>query len=376
MSEDYDRLMSIGLALTLALFLGFGFYWLDEPARMATAAEQLQATRAEHGRVRFAENCAICHGPQGEGVTAPTMNSQEFLMSISDEVLFSLIRSGVPGTAMPSWSQAFGGPFPDDEIRDLVAFIRSWEPTAPPAAARPRPADPEQGAALFASACFACHGPDGRGASAPAINDRARLNQFDDEWYRQTIAVGRPARGMPTWGAVLSPRQIDDLVALFASWRRGETVRPVTPADEYLQLALLALSRGDLANAEFYLENAVRVTTPVQLAATRGALALIRDRDLSGAMTAVQGLLAQPAAGDLARGGQLYTAECAICHGAGGAGGVGGPLAGNANVSVRSDRELADLILGGHAAGGVPPWQGRAGDVVHLAALLREWAEE
>jgi mono/diheme cytochrome c family protein len=376
MSDNYDRLLSIGLALTLALFLGFGFYWLDEPARMAAAVDQLQATRAEHGRVRFAENCAICHGVQGEGVTAPTMNSQEFLMSASDEVIFSLIRSGVPGTAMPSWSQAHGGPFPDDEIRDLVAYIRSWEPTAPPAAARPRPADAEQGAALFASACFACHGVDGRGATAPAINDRARLNQFDDEWYRQTVAQGRPARGMPTWGTVLSPRQIDDLVALFAAWRRGETVTAVTPADEFLQLALLALSRGDLANAEYYLENAIRVTAPVQMAATRGALALVSDRDLSGAIAAVQGLLAQPAVGDLDSGRQLYAAECAICHGADGVGGVGGPLAGNATVAGRSDRELTDLILGGHAAGGVPPWQGRAGDVVHLVTLLRELAEK
>jgi mono/diheme cytochrome c family protein len=376
MSDNYDRLLSIGLALTLALFLGFGFYWFDEPARMAAAVDQLQATRAEHGRVRFAENCAICHGPQGEGVTAPTMNSQEFLMSVSDEVIFSLIRSGVPGTAMPSWSQAFGGPFPDDEIRDLVAYIRSWEPTAPPSAARPRMADAEQGAALFASACFACHGSDGRGASAPAINDRARLNQFDDDWYRQTIAVGRPARGMPTWGTVLSPRQIDDIVALFAAWRRGETVRPVTPADEYLQLALLALSRGDLANAEFYLENAVRVTSSVQVAETRGALALVHDRDLSGAIGAVQALLAQPAVGELERGRQLYVAECAICHGADGVGGVSGALAGNANVAVRSDRELTDLILGGHAAGGVPPWLGRPADVVHLVLLLRGWAEE
>jgi hypothetical protein len=43
---------------------------------------------------------------------------------------------------------------------------------------------------------------------------------------------------------------------------------------------------------------------------------------------------------------------------------------------VRSDRELTDLILGGHAAGGVPPWLGRPADVVHLVLLLRGWAEE
>jgi cytochrome c oxidase cbb3-type subunit III len=374
MSENYDRLLSIGLGLTLALFMMFGIYWLDEPTRMVTAAERLQTARAEHGRLRFAENCAICHGPAGEGVTAPTMNSQEFLSSASDDVIFSLIRSGVPGTAMPSWAQAYGGPFTDDEVRDVVAFIRSWEPTAPPASSRPRPADPERGAALFASACFACHGPDGHGAGAPAVNERARLNQFDDEWYRQTIAQGRPARGMPTWGTVLSPRQIDDLVALFAAWRRGETITAVTPADEYLQLALMALTRGDLPNAEYYLENAIRVTAPVQMAATRGALALVYDRDLSGATQAVQALLAQPATGDLATGQQLYTAHCEICHGAAGAGGVSSAVAGNPNVAARSNRELTDLILGGHAQGGVPPWQGRPTDVIHLVSLLRGWS--
>ena len=47
------------------------------------------------------------------------------------------------------------------------------------------------------------------------------VDQFDDAWYRATIANGRPAKGMPTWGTVLSPEQIGDLVALIAAWRDG-----------------------------------------------------------------------------------------------------------------------------------------------------------
>ena len=34
-------------------------------------------------------------------------------------------------TQMPAWSVAYGGPLTDQDVRHVVAFIRSWEPTAP-----------------------------------------------------------------------------------------------------------------------------------------------------------------------------------------------------------------------------------------------------
>ena len=43
----------------------------------------------------------------------------------------NIIRGGVPGSAMPAWLADYGGPLTDQQIAALVAYIRSWEPTAP-----------------------------------------------------------------------------------------------------------------------------------------------------------------------------------------------------------------------------------------------------
>ncbi len=126
---------------------------------------------------------------------------------------------------MPAWNQSLGGPLADQQVNQLVAFIRNWEPTAPDRQAETPPGDPTKGLVIFNSTCVICHGENGQGSDrGPALNDSAKLTQFDDVWYANTIAKGRSAQGMPTWGTVLSPQQIRDLVALLRAWQRGETV--------------------------------------------------------------------------------------------------------------------------------------------------------
>ena len=75
-----------------------------------------------------------------------------------------------------------------------------------------------------------CHGDSGQGsAQGIAVNDPVKLNQFADSWYRDVINNGRPAKGMPTWGTVLSPQQVSDIIAVFDFWRRN-TATVVAPA--------------------------------------------------------------------------------------------------------------------------------------------------
>jgi mono/diheme cytochrome c family protein len=110
-------------------------------------------------------------------------------------------------------------------VTQLVTFIRNWEPQAPDRLAVAEEGDPSKGLVIFNSTCIICHGENGHGTErAPALNDPVKLAQFDDKWYADTIAAGRPAQGMPTWGTVLSPLQIRNLVALLRAWQRGETV--------------------------------------------------------------------------------------------------------------------------------------------------------
>jgi cbb3-type cytochrome c oxidase subunit III len=220
--ENYVPLTGAAFGLTLAILVTFQVYLFREPARIAADEARDQATAVEEGKALFVNYCTQCHGREGEGVKGPALNDKSFLAEVGNERLFSLISSGVPGTEMPAWNQVLGGPFTDQQVRQLVAFIRHWEPSAPDRRATPPVGDPARGAKIFAGICFACHGGDGQGTDrAPALNDPLLLNQFDDAWFRDTIMQGRPAQGMPTWGTVLSPEQVTDVIALFDQWRQA-----------------------------------------------------------------------------------------------------------------------------------------------------------
>ncbi|MCK5430609.1 MAG: cytochrome c, partial [Anaerolineales bacterium] len=148
--EDYTRQIVIGLVFTLIVIAAVTIYALSEPERLAQAQDEFIAYRVERGDEVYNEQCASCHGAQGEGGVGPAINDRDLLKSTHDDVFFSLVRSGVPGTQMPAWSVDFGGPLTDEDVRDVVAFIRAWEPTAPVIEEVLLEPDPSRGALLFA----------------------------------------------------------------------------------------------------------------------------------------------------------------------------------------------------------------------------------
>jgi cytochrome c oxidase cbb3-type subunit 3 len=226
-SENYSSFVAMAFGLTLAILASFQVYIHREPARIASDEAAQKSSDVYAGTVLFSTYCSICHGKQGEGVDAPALNSKAFLTSTDDDTIFSVISSGVPGTEMPAWNQVHGGPLTDQDVRQLVAYIRNWEPNAPNINIHERVGNPEMGLVIYNGACIVCHGDTGMGTDrAPALNDLTKLAQFDDNWYTNTITNGRPAQGMPTWGTVLSPDQVRDLVALLRAWERGETIQP------------------------------------------------------------------------------------------------------------------------------------------------------
>ncbi len=253
--ENYTRLLWGALALSVLILVAFQLYINREPTRIQAVRAADRAAAIAAGEELYQANCASCHGEQGEGVDAPALNNLALLRDTPDETLFDLAASGIPGTEMPAWSQARGGPFTDEEIRKIVAFIRSWEPTAPDLGELRMQPDARRGARIYAAVCVVCHGENGQGGTAPALNDPARLGQFDDAWYAEAIASGRLERGMPAWGGVLSPQQIGDLVALLDAWRRGEEITFGDVAS-LLKDAAHAVEHGEIDEAVELLEQA------------------------------------------------------------------------------------------------------------------------
>ena len=227
-SESYVPFLGVALTLTVGILVIFQIYVLGEPTRIAGFQAHDQSVAVTAGQALFKTNCTLCHGDSGEGTpNRPALNDKSLLSTTTDDELFSIVSSGIPNTEMPAWNQANGGPLTDESVRQVVAFLRAWEPNAPDRKLTPIPGDPAAGKTIFASVCAACHGANGVGTDhAPTLNDPAKLSQFDDTWYRDTITKGRPAQGMPTWGTVLSPTQIANLLALIDAWRASQPAVP------------------------------------------------------------------------------------------------------------------------------------------------------
>jgi mono/diheme cytochrome c family protein len=388
--EDYTPHLVVGLGLTLVAIFLVSWYWLapdvdsapfklaflSEQGRLEAASEEFEKERVSRGQKIYQAQCVSCHGTEGEGGVGPALNNRTVLKNTQDEVFFSIIRSGVPGTQMPAWSIDFGGPLTDEDVRDTVAFIRAWEPNAPeilPVVIEP---SAERGALLFAGTCAVCHGENGAGtAEAPAINDPARLASFDNEWYRSVIKNGRPAKGMPTWGTVLNPAQVDDLVALIDSWRAGRAVTAAFDITELLNAAVYSLENDDAGSAQIQVTRALMVAPSVAAEILGSADVQLKSGDNVGALATLKLLQDQWPIGDAVSGQELYAKRCAPCHGAEGQGGVGLALQPNEFIQSLKNAEMIEFLKVGRPGTAMAGFKGRLTDaeLADIVTFLRDW---
>jgi mono/diheme cytochrome c family protein len=374
--ENYHPFLIAGLILTLLMMLGFSIYWIGESARLADAKELSVVERVNRGRAIYQEQCAACHGAQGEGGVGPALNNRLLLKSTLDEVFFSVVRSGVPNTQMPAWSVDYGGPLTDEDVRDVVAFMRAWEPAAPEISPVVFEPSAERGALLFNGTCAVCHGDNGAGGkNAPALNDPERMNVLEDDWYRATIRNGRPAKGMPTWGTVLSPNQVEDLIALIITWRKGEEVATPYDATEQIASAIFSLEQGDPESAQLQVERALSVTDGPGAEILRNAQAQLDSGDNAGALVTLRALHQEWPLGDATAGAVVYSTNCAPCHGSGGEGGIGKALNPNEYIQATNSADLVMFLQEGRPGTAMAGFKGRLTDeqLADVIAFMRLW---
>lgn len=375
--ENYQSFLRIGVLLVLLIFIGTSVYWFSDRARLDAAAQELNQGRVKRGEETYLAQCTVCHGGHGEGGVGPALNNHSLLRNTPDEIFFSVIRSGVPNTRMPSWSVDFGGPLTDETIRDVVAFLRSWEATAPDIQPEEHQADPARGAVLFESTCAICHGKEGRGGKPgiPALNDPERLTKLDNNWYREVIANGRPAKGMPTWGTVLSPEQLDDLVALISAWRNGQTISPAFSVTDLISSAIYAISQNDPDSALLEIDRALNLTSGAAAEVLRNAQAQLNSGDRQGAGATLEALQSQWPLGDASAGATVYNAQCSPCHGSQGEGGIGKPLHPSLFVQSQTNNQMVEFIKAGRPGTAMAGFEGRLNDtqIADVIAFLRSW---
>lgn len=117
---------------TLLLFLATAFFSLESCTRSSSGPtvssdssaatdpsagqeEALSPRNLETAKTNYAANCSGCHGEQ-----AATFADRKWKHGDTDDALFQSIKLGHPNAGMP----AFGAAFSDEEIQDLVAYIR------------------------------------------------------------------------------------------------------------------------------------------------------------------------------------------------------------------------------------------------------------
>lgn len=85
------------------------------------------------GAVLFDQNCAVCHGANGEGRVGAVL-AKNWPAIRPDLAVRTTIQNGIPGSVMPAWSQVNGGPLTDGDINNLTAYILSLQNTQRPQA--------------------------------------------------------------------------------------------------------------------------------------------------------------------------------------------------------------------------------------------------
>lgn len=158
-----EKKIFLAMILTVAIATFLTVYWLLEPHRVTAQAEKMRLEAAEKGKQLYLTHCSRCHGPAGGPQRRiKAINSKNYLKAVDDTVLYKIIERGIPRTGMAALGDKEGGPLNPEQIKDLVAFIRAWEKTAPvypetpPAKEQPLFAQ-EEAAHVGSKSCIACH---------------------------------------------------------------------------------------------------------------------------------------------------------------------------------------------------------------------------
>ena len=157
---------------------------------------------------------------------------------------------------------------------------------------------------LYGRNCSGCHGREGKGGLAIALNSPVYLALADDATIRRVTAGGVPGTAMPAFaqhsGGMLTDDQISVLIGGIRSrWANSDALRDADPPP-------------------------YRTQSP----------------------------------GDVERGAGAYGFYCASCHGPDGRGGPAGAIVDDSYLGLVSNQNLRTTVIVGRPDMGAPDWRG------------------
>lgn len=191
-----------------------------------SALAQAEGGDPVRGGELFVANCAVCHGVDGQGRIGASLES--FPGIEPGPAIEAIIAEGIPGSVMPAWSTARGGPLTPEDIGDIASYVVTafggTEPITPlPTYVAPvLPAlpnvegDPSAGSVVFQTNCLMCHGERGQGRFGAPLA-KAWPSSDPETYLKQVINSGIAGSIMPAWskvnGGPLTDAQIADVAA-------------------------------------------------------------------------------------------------------------------------------------------------------------------
>ena len=158
----------------------------------------------EDGGRLFRANCAICHGAEGNQVPGIDLAHGVFRRVKTDEDIVSIMRNGIPGTAMPPTN------FTDSVALTVVAYIRTMGAAS---ATTTSNGDAARGKAIYDGKgnCASCHRIRGAGSrSGPDLSDigifrlPGELERSLTEPDAEILPQNRQFRGVTKDGATVT----------------------------------------------------------------------------------------------------------------------------------------------------------------------------
>lgn len=219
--ENYTPLIAAATIISVAFLIGFQLYQMQEPARLTADDASDFASSVIVGNVLYGVNCANCHGDKGEGSIGPSLRTKDVLESVSLEQLMGLVKTGVPSTTMPAWSQAYGGPFTDEDVKHVVNYITTWVPLE---ADESRAAEGQftpagDALTLYTANCSACHGVEGEGGIGPSLQSNDFVKSLTNDALIGFILSGRPGTAMPGFKGQLPMEDAQAIVIHLRAWQ-------------------------------------------------------------------------------------------------------------------------------------------------------------